>query len=620
MKKVAFSVILAISLCLCFSVSVFAQSLTPSDFDVSKILAKDLQEELATLASSDTIKIAVWIEDIDHDSIFSKLSDTNLTKESSKEQVDDYRNAKLDATFKAYKSKNSAFSTSALSSKSNINILYQSNVSPMFLLETTKSTVYELAKNPIVTRINLHEEQEEKADSNIANENSGVNFLQNTSPINATGDGVKIGMIEYGGIPNIDRVCNSTPVFDKSKMHKVDSGAYTEVNTHATLVAALLVGQSVVYNGVTYKGIAPDAHLYYTTYSNSTNFYTAIDKLILNKVNIINMSAGTYYTSSHAIYDNKCEWIDFLVKIEKIHFVKSSGNFNQNATTPNPSISSPGLAFNAITVGNYNDSNTLLTSHAPSTLNSQLLSSAFRINSSSCYKSGTTPHDTCKPELVAMGTSVAYANIYCDGSNVTNNNGTSFAAPQVAGMIAQLCDVYPVLKTKPFLVKAMLMSGAVYRLDPGSIYNDDDKDLYSEMFNKQGAGIANVRCAYTNYYAGRYREFSLSTSHSFTINVPSSYSYIRMAMCWDKNIYLGDGPQYDTEDNDGILEMPHKNFRLDVYYGTNTSGTPVASSNNPYSTCELLQFAVTQSGTYTVVITDLSPEIDTTHNVAISWY
>ena len=41
-------------------------------------------------------------------------------------------------------------------------------------------------------------------------------------------------------------------------------------------------------------------------------------------------------------------------------------------------------------------------------------------------------------------------------------DGTSFAAPQVAGMIAQLCDIYPYLLDNPLLVKAMLMSGASY--------------------------------------------------------------------------------------------------------------------------------------------------------------
>ena len=128
--------------------------------------------------------------------------------------------------------------------------------------------------------------------------------------------------------------------------------------------------------------------------------------------------------------------------------------------------------------------------------------------------------------------------------------------------------------------------------------------------------MANVRCAYTNYYAGRIKEFSKNftagSSYSFTINIPSHYTYIKMAMCWNKKI--------DETSLYNVTERPHANLRLSVYKGTNTSILPVATSDTMYTNSELLQFAVTQGGTYTVVVTRMDSGASITHDVAISWY
>ncbi len=89
-------------------------------------------------------------------------------------------------------------------------------------------------------------------------------------------------------------------------------------------------------------------------------------------------------------------------------------------------------------------------------------------------------------------------------------------------------------------------------------------------------------------------------------------SNIKMAMCWNKKISFVGG--------NTTMEIPHENYRLEVYYGTNTSGTPVEFSNTPYTNTELLQFSVIQPGTYTVVVKDVSPTVSTGHTVSIAWY
>lgn len=89
-----------------------------------------------------------------------------------------------------------------------------------------------------------------------------------------------------------------------------------------------------------------------------------------------------------------------------------------------------------------------------------------------------------------------------------------------------------------------------------------------------------------------------------------------MAMCWDKNMDIGEG----TGQNLQLTEFPINNYKLEVFYGTDTTGEPIATLNTQYTNTELLQFNVTQGGTYTIVVTDLSPELTGGHQVAIAWY
>ncbi len=587
-----------------------------------------LSNKLAIMSESETAEVAIWIQDIDYDAVKEAIQVENTRgvspqTHSSKSLSRLYRNIWIDQLTKAHQANNNNFSAEQLVKMQGVEVVYKSNISPMIVVKANKKDILSLTNCYGVELIDVCGSAKGSALSTIANENSGVNYLSNTSSLSATGEGVKIGMLE-NTVPDLTTY---SELFNASKVFIDAEDLAKGVSSHATLVAAIMVGKPTIYpedNGTMYKGIATDAELYCTAFTQSANgsvnfsdVMSCIDKLISQKqVDVINMSYALHYTSNgfpYSYYDNFTRWVDYVINTTKTHFVVAAGN--NGSISGNEFVESPAIAYNVVSVGSYDDSNTLILSHAPSDLLGQELNDDFVVSNTSSflgYISAPTQGNNqgriliYKPDIVASGNNIRYASFY--------KSGTSFAAPQVAGMIAQLCDIYPALLTKPMLVKAMLMSGASYLANITA--SGDVKDSGSQLYLKQGAGIANVRCSYSNYYGGRIKEvtksFATGEKYSFTINVPSSFSYIKMAMCWGKTC---------NETSDYVAtEVPHANLRLDVYYGTNTTGTPVASSNTMYTNTELLQFAVTQSGTYTVVVTRVDSGTKLIHNVAISWY
>ena len=597
-----------------------AASITTSK---NTVMTQRLRETLSSANEIDVFQVVVWIKDIEQNQLNEKAENTvanqaKKLKDASKiEQARAFRTAKLQHAKVAYKENNDDFLNNVLRKAGTVEVIFQSTIAPMFVIKANKQTIEKIANRSLVTYINLQEEAISSEAGNVANVNSGVNSLASTSTLSATGNGIKIGVVEQS-IPDINAVCGNTPIFNSENIHIISEES--SVGLHATVVSAIIAGQNVTVSGKSYKGIVPDAELYAIAVDKYT-FFEKTELLVLDyNVDIINISLSFYYPGyqdeeKYSFYDNYCKWLDYIIDIFGVHVVVASGNIDEEFIGTD-CVASPALSYNAISVGAYYDNNLLLSSHAPSTLAGQELNSNYHISSISGflgYISSPPPSggnegriQIYKPDLVAMGELYRYG--------TWDMTGTSAAAPQVTGMIAQLCDIYPYLLDKPLLVKAMLMSGASYLVNIAA--SGDVKDYASGLYLKQGAGMANVRCAYTNYYAGRIKEFSKNftagSSYSFTINIPSHYTYIKMAMCWNKKI--------DETSLYNVTERPHANLRLSVYKGTNTSILPVATSDTMYTNSELLQFAVTQGGTYTVVVTRMDSGASITHDVAISWY
>lgn len=450
--------------------------------------------------------------------------------------------------------------------------LFVSRYSPLMIVTMTKADLFAIEKDQMVTSIDLFVEGESEDLLSIANQISEAAYVRDT--LGCTGAGVKIGQIE-SGVPklNVSDLSNATIT-----RHTTN---YTD---HATLVARVLVGSS--------NGIAPDATLYSTGYSGTAEFYTNTEWLISQGVNVINMSNTLGLTEG--VYSTPEKWVDHVAMDHDIHFVIAAGNNGGN-------ITSPGMAYNAITVGGFNDNNS--TSHTNHT---------WYTNSS--YQESSSSNRPEKPNVIASA---------CNISIGENHTGTSFAAPQVTGAIAQLCGYKTTLKTKQSVVGAMLAAGSVYKIHGtlGSGYYGDTFSSATRISGSaqideyDGAGKFNVRNSRNIARSGNFwREKINSTSFPFSETVSidaSSNTLIRVAIFWMKKNSIS-----TTSHTPGtITETTFTNLNLYVYA---PDGSLVGSSTTSYSNYEIVQFVPSQTGTYTIKITRTGSSTSAQETVGIA--
>lgn len=167
-------------------------------------------------------------------------------------------------------------------------------------------------------------------------------------------------------------------------------------------------------------------------------------------VRIISQSAGFECTAMGCTgnYDEVDRDADNYVYFTSVPFFKSAGN--QGAS--NGFITSPGRALNLITIGNYMDSD------PPAG------SPAWTIRGTSSF---VDPPNTknMKPEFSGPGSNISA------GTNINNTanavaSGTSYSAPHLAGIAADLTQAYTAAVLRPDIVRADFMVGAIDGIAP----------------------------------------------------------------------------------------------------------------------------------------------------------
>lgn len=347
-------------------------------------------------------------------------------------------------------------------------ILFVSSYTPMAIVSVTAKELKALTSDSSVTHISLFENQEltlpiaidTDSENRSAtyieehwNKNSRADYVRDT--LGLTGAGVKIGQVELG-LPNVtDDLLTGATIITNSAF----GGESWESHTyHATKVARIMVGT---------HGIVPDATLYSACAGESDQFYSAINWLISQGVNVINMStclAGTDVYGNQ--YDEFCNYVDALSLLYDVHFVASAGNYSDGQSAglaPTYTLWRPALAYNAITVGAYNDNGTVPTNDTEilAKQGDDYLESYSKYNELDIADDAEdevnvlNPYGAYKPNLVATG------NYFWNESIA---NGTSYAAPQVTGVIAQLCSYDSTLKTKQSSMGAILMASCGRKL------------------------------------------------------------------------------------------------------------------------------------------------------------
>lgn len=409
------------------------------------------------------------------------------------------------------------------------------------------------------------------------------------------GDGIKIGIIEAEQ-GRYDPSCPHLSGADIEFLYTTDANGnqiIPVIGEHATLVTSIIVGQKVTVGTVSYEGIVPNATVYQTSISTSCDVLRAINMLAGKGVSVINYSGGV--KNGDKTYSTFDAEVDRLVKVLGVSVIISAGNEKVSGD-----VTSPGKAYNAICVGNASTETTMgIPSPTP-----------YSMASSSSYDEDSFLAN--KPDVVAPGTNIHYVS---SGTTVLYKSGTSFAAPIVAGIVAQLHQASSAVKWNPVATKSLILVGAAP--SKVAIADNDTVDSNAYIRERSGAGLVNAVKTMDTALLYQYTAYTFNLS---TISIPTTRTRtvslqegqkIRIALAFEK-------VDVSADSSDVLTAAYGNNINLTL---ADPNGVQVAYSTSSINNTEIIEYSAGTSGTYTITLTFAAKNSSSsqTLNAAMSW-
>ena len=412
-----------------------------------------------------------------------------------------------------------------------------------------------------IENISVEYEPVPEEEASWTNTLKGIDAYDIVSNGTYTGEGVRKGIYESGGVCDVTHT-NLTDVDITLR------NSSTKTTSHATNVASIL------------SIIAPEAE-YYVSDVNQIGIAWFIE----NNCDIVNCSFGYCnntlnsdgtYTDGTKAYKYSIDAVyDYQIRAHFITVCKSAGNKNSNSSSstynPEGKVTSPGYAYNVITVGGANRTYT---------------DSAYRWThaSGACYVSSSP---RVKPN-VAAGYTVSIP-------NVGTGSGTSYASPQVAGCIALLLDKTASYSAYPERVLSVVTSTAQKTYDYSATIGDFD--------NKVGAGLISLEgMLNSSVYQNKANTNATAKTKVISKNVYlSAGTEVQIGLGWLVTVDLDEEEVYVTD------------YDLRIY---DSSGNLVKSTYLTNTNIEMIRTSITSSGTYTIVAYQYGTMND---NVNIDW-
>lgn len=341
-----------------------------------------------------------------------------------------------------------------------------------------------------------------------------VNLVQD-SPYDLKGDGINI--LQYESY-----VSNNHSDFGNRLEIK---NAIPFTDDHATHVAGILIGNGSINSNMV--GIAPKSKIigyeddilpYGVMNDFKENFKAGINNY---SSNLGSVSWGTTISSDCSLggdYSDFSELIDQIIfgniTSKKIPIIFASGNYYDDCSSSNSSVTPEASSKNSISVGAIDYHNL-----------------SIRFSSSR----GFTDDKRIKPELVAPG-----ARNFSFGINSTFSNnsygvksGTSMAAPHVSGTIALMLEQFNKsnLQTPlPSTIKALLLDSTtdLHRSGNGTQIIDGPDYV-------NGFGLLNAKAAVDRIIAETFLESVISTENDvdiYAINI-TNQTQLKITLAWD---------------------------------------------------------------------------------------
>ena len=368
-----------------------------------------------------------------------------------------------------------------------------------------------------------------------------------------TGSGVRVGVIEVGG-----RAATANPYMSFTQD---TTSACTTASSHSTGVAGIIRSTFSSGRGIGYGATMRVGGSCGGVGSQLQSRSTAAADWGARAINLSwGSDTGRVPGDNDRFYDNMV-----ITRFRTV--VKSAGNLGSGCSG-NGNITSPGLAYNIITVGNFNDAGSVSW-----TGDSMSGCSSWRDPIS-------TNGDREKPEVAAPGSNITALSTASPWNNYTNS-GTSFAAPMVTGMAALLMQRSTALTTWPEAVKAIAMVSAVHNIEGSARLSE---------YDGAGAIVADRADDIARGVNGTWGARSYTCTTGATLNATTMYLYAgtrtRVAITWDTPTSYS---QYASR--------PSADLDLRV---VNASGSTVASSSSFDNTYEIVDFTPSATGTYTL--------------------
>ncbi|MFY9570886.1 MAG: S8 family serine peptidase [Blastocatellia bacterium] len=309
--------------------------------------------------------------------------------------------------------------------------------------------IEEVNKWPEVRMIDL--DSQNQPELNVTRPSIGATTVHSRG---VTGTGVKVGIVDLGG-----RIATANPFL--AGTFQDSSTVCATPDEHTTALAGIV--RSTDSTG---RGIAPGAALW--TGGSCLDVWDELRDRSHGAADwgakVLNLSwgadTGRFFSFRDIFYDQ-------YVQFRSVVVVKSAGNRGSDCGL-NGNVTSPGLAYNVITVGGFKDHNTV--DWADDNM----------YECSSWNNPFTANNDLEKPELVAPSHKIyttTVASPWLSQQNAIDgslHNGTSFAAPHVASLAALLMQRDPYFVYKPNLVKAIILACAAHNIEDGPIYGYRD--------------------------------------------------------------------------------------------------------------------------------------------------
>lgn len=570
----------------------------------------DLYRTIEKLPIDSKISLYVWKEQYDiteyryeleklgyNDMIYSNETDfqllasaRNMSDLDIRIEREEYKNSRLLAIKNVIRKSQEKFIKDMNLSYSDI--IYIGTYTNTLIGTFTKEQIYKLIENESVLSLSLYEnlhvinETNYTLDQTLAGYGTNSNpGLKNNISGGYDGNGVKIGIIEGEESRFDPDSAQLQSAINNSKLTFVPvQGVNPTINNHSTAVTNIIVGEQIFSDGQYYEGIATGSSVYLSSTKYASHLFTALTQFADLNVDIINFSGGF---STGSIYHSIDRELDLFIYNTKILFVKSAGNSGGN-------ITSPGKAYNVITVGN-----------TATKLKPEVVASLpYYMFTSSNY---VEPYLTNKPEISAPGRFIGTFIGTASSGRVIYSTGTSFSAPHITGILAQLVQKYKnTTNINNYLTyfKARLLLGAEYNSVNDNTHRVNDSLVF---FDKQGSGFVNAMRS-ARYINGNNIYVQLNSMNQYyflpIFTPPVEYS-IKAVLVFEK------------PDNIQVNSNYGNNFNL---YLQNPTGSVIyKSSTSTANNFEILEFTIPANTEVILKIQRMSYLLSSSY-ISISYY